>query len=117
VPGKTRYPPQWEWQNDAKIAMSVNLALEGFRFRSQYTQEGRRVASITSRCRMASMGPRLASGGRAVSDQHKVFSPSSAPKPVVPVTLPPDGQFKLGRLLDRDKLSQTGTADSAINLC
>jgi hypothetical protein len=42
VPGKTRYPRQWEWQDDAKIAMPVNLALEAFRFKSQYTQEGRR---------------------------------------------------------------------------
>jgi hypothetical protein len=42
VPGKTLYPRQWEWQNDVKIAMSVNLALEAFRFKSQYTQEGRR---------------------------------------------------------------------------
>ena len=37
---KTRYPRQWNgWA--AKIAMSVNLALEAFRFKSQYTQESR----------------------------------------------------------------------------
>jgi allantoinase len=41
MPGKMRYPRQWEWPNGAKIAMSVNLALEAFRFKSQYTQEGR----------------------------------------------------------------------------
>ena len=39
--GKMRYPRQWEWPKGAKIAMSVNLALEAFRFKSQYTQEGR----------------------------------------------------------------------------
>lgn len=36
-----RYPRKWAWPNQARIAMSVNLALEAFRFRSQYTQEGR----------------------------------------------------------------------------
>jgi allantoinase len=41
MPGKMRYPRQWEWPNGAKIAMSVNLAFEAFRFKSQYTQEGR----------------------------------------------------------------------------
>jgi peptidoglycan/xylan/chitin deacetylase (PgdA/CDA1 family) len=41
MPGKMRYPREWEWPNGAKIAMSVNLALEAFRFKSQYTQEGR----------------------------------------------------------------------------
>ena len=41
MPGKMRYPRQWEWPKGAKIAMSVNLALEAFRFKSQYTQEGR----------------------------------------------------------------------------
>jgi peptidoglycan/xylan/chitin deacetylase (PgdA/CDA1 family) len=41
MPGKMRYPRQWEWPNGCKIAMSVNLALEAFRFKSQYTQEGR----------------------------------------------------------------------------
>jgi len=39
--GKSRYPRQWEWPGKAKIAMSVNLALEAFRFKSQYTQETR----------------------------------------------------------------------------
>jgi len=38
---KSRYPRQWEWPGKAKIAMSVNLALEAFRFKSQYTQETR----------------------------------------------------------------------------
>jgi peptidoglycan/xylan/chitin deacetylase (PgdA/CDA1 family) len=38
---KTRYPREWAWPGEAKIAMTVNLALEAFRFRSQYTQEGR----------------------------------------------------------------------------
>jgi allantoinase len=41
MPGKMRYPRQWAWPNGAKIAMSVNLAFEAFRFKSQYTQEGR----------------------------------------------------------------------------
>ena len=38
---KSRYPLEWEWPGKAKIAMSVNLALEAFRFKSQYTQETR----------------------------------------------------------------------------
>ncbi|MCW5771250.1 MAG: polysaccharide deacetylase family protein [Rhodospirillaceae bacterium] len=38
---KSRYPRQWDWPGKAKIAMSVNLALEAFRFKSQYTQETR----------------------------------------------------------------------------
>jgi allantoinase len=38
---KSRYPREWEWPGKAKIAMSVNLALEAFRFKSQYTQETR----------------------------------------------------------------------------
>jgi len=38
---KTRYPRNWEWPGKAKIAMSVNLALEAFRYKSQYTQESR----------------------------------------------------------------------------
>jgi allantoinase len=38
---KSRYPRQWEWPGKAKIAMSVNLALEAFRLKSQYTQEAR----------------------------------------------------------------------------
>lgn len=38
---KSRYPRQWNWPGDAKIAMSVNLALEAFRLKSQYTQETR----------------------------------------------------------------------------
>ena len=36
-----RYPRQWEWPQKAKIAMTVNLALEAFRLKSQYTQEGK----------------------------------------------------------------------------
>jgi peptidoglycan/xylan/chitin deacetylase (PgdA/CDA1 family) len=36
-----RYPRQWEWPNKAKIALTMNLALEAFRLKSQYTQEGR----------------------------------------------------------------------------
>ena len=36
-----RYPRSWAWPNGAKIAMSVNLALEAFRNKSQYTQEVR----------------------------------------------------------------------------
>ena len=38
---KSRYPREWAWPGQAKIAMSVNLALEAFRFRSQYSQESR----------------------------------------------------------------------------
>jgi len=38
---KSRYPRDWEWPGKAKIAMSVNLALEAFRFKSQYSQESR----------------------------------------------------------------------------
>ena len=36
-----RYPRKWEWPNQQRIAMSVNLALEAFRYKSQYTQEGK----------------------------------------------------------------------------
>jgi len=36
-----RDPRKWEWPNQARIAMSINRALEAFRFKSQYTQEGR----------------------------------------------------------------------------
>ena len=41
MPASMRYPRQWEWPNQAKIALSINLALEAFRFKSQYTQEGK----------------------------------------------------------------------------
>ena len=41
MPAPMRYPRQWEWPNKAKIAMTVNLAMEAFKFKSQYTQEGR----------------------------------------------------------------------------
>jgi len=36
-----RYRRHWEWPGKARIAMSINLALEAFRNRSQYTQETR----------------------------------------------------------------------------
>ncbi len=35
----TRYPRNWSWPNGAKIAVSVNMAFEGFVRRSQYVQE------------------------------------------------------------------------------
>ncbi len=41
MPANMRYPRKWEWPNQAKIALSMNLALEAFRFKSQYTQEGK----------------------------------------------------------------------------
>ena len=41
MPASMRYPRKWEWPNQAKIALSMNLALEAFRFKSQYTQEGK----------------------------------------------------------------------------
>jgi allantoinase len=41
MPSAMRYPRKWEWPNQAKIAMTVNLAMEAFQFKSQYTQEGR----------------------------------------------------------------------------
>ena len=37
----SRYPRNWSWPGGAKIAMSVNMALEAFRLKSQYTQEGK----------------------------------------------------------------------------
>ena len=39
MPAPMRYPRQWEWPNKAKIAMTVNLAMEAFKFKSQYTQD------------------------------------------------------------------------------
>lgn len=41
MPASMRYPRKWEWPSQAKIALSMNLALEAFRFKSQYTQEGK----------------------------------------------------------------------------
>ena len=41
MPQKRRYPRHWEWPGQAKIAMSVGLALEAFRNRSQLTLEAR----------------------------------------------------------------------------
>jgi len=38
---KTRYPRHWEWPNGERIALTMNLAFEAFRFASQYTQGGR----------------------------------------------------------------------------
>ncbi len=38
---ETRYKRHWDWPGQARIAMSVNLALEAFRLKSQYTQETR----------------------------------------------------------------------------
>ncbi|MDB5408174.1 MAG: hypothetical protein JWL84_3086, partial [Rhodospirillales bacterium] len=35
----TRYPREWHWPNGAKIAVSVGLALEDFRYKSQVTTE------------------------------------------------------------------------------
>jgi peptidoglycan/xylan/chitin deacetylase (PgdA/CDA1 family) len=37
----SRYPRTWDWPGGAKIAMSVNMALEAFRLKSQYTQESK----------------------------------------------------------------------------
>lgn len=36
---QTRYPRKWRWPKGAKIAVSLNTALEGFVNRCQYTQE------------------------------------------------------------------------------
>ena len=37
--GKSRYPRNWEWPNGARIAVSVNMALEAFLRSSQVTLE------------------------------------------------------------------------------
>ncbi len=41
MPSETRYPRDWSWPENAKIAMSVNLALEAFRYKCQYVQEAK----------------------------------------------------------------------------
>lgn len=38
---QTRYPRRWEWPNGERIALTINLAFEAFRFASQYMQGAR----------------------------------------------------------------------------
>jgi peptidoglycan/xylan/chitin deacetylase (PgdA/CDA1 family) len=42
MPAKSRYPRQWAWPGDAKIAMSIGLAFEAFQYRSQYSHAAER---------------------------------------------------------------------------
>jgi len=38
MPAQSRYPRQWAWPGDAKIAMSIGLAFEAFQSHSQYSR-------------------------------------------------------------------------------
>jgi peptidoglycan/xylan/chitin deacetylase (PgdA/CDA1 family) len=40
MPAQSRYPRQWAWPGDAKIAMSIGLAFEAFQYHSQYSHAG-----------------------------------------------------------------------------
>jgi hypothetical protein len=38
MPAPSRYPRQWAWPGDAKIALSIGLAFEAFAAHSQYSR-------------------------------------------------------------------------------